>query len=218
MIYRIICILTGYVCGLLQTSYIYGKINHIDIRDYGSGNAGTTNALRTLGKKAGIITFLGDIIKPIIAMAICYFIFRDKDPEAIKALCLYAGAGAVFGHIFPAYLGFRGGKGIATLGGVGIWFSCSAGIWYAFPICIIIFILVVACTKYVSLGSLVMLASYLIQLVIYGQTGLCNIEAPYLYECYGIYLVLIAIAFFKHHANIKRLVEGTENKIGNKKK
>ena len=68
MLYRIICILIGYACGLFQTSYIYGKIKHIDIRDYGSGNAGTTNALRTLGKKAGAVTFIGDIMKPVIAM------------------------------------------------------------------------------------------------------------------------------------------------------
>ena len=123
MLYRIICILIGYACGLFQTSYIYGKIKHIDIRDYGSGNAGTTNALRTLGKKAGAVTFIGDIMKPVIAMFICYLLFRNSAQDYIKALCLYAGAGAVLGHVFPVYLGFRGGKGIATLGGVAIWFS-----------------------------------------------------------------------------------------------
>lgn len=217
MFARLICIFIGYVCGLFQTSYIYGKLNHIDIRDYGSGNAGTTNALRTLGKKAGAITFLGDVLKPIVAMAICYFIFRNDYPDCVKTLSLYAGGGAVLGHVFPVYLGFRGGKGIATLGGVAIWFSISANIWYLLPICLLIFVLVVAISKYVSLGSIILLASYLIQFVIIGQLGKCSVETPYLYECYGIYAVLIAIAYFKHSANIKRLIAGTENKLGSKK-
>ena len=193
MLYRIICLIIGYIFGLIQTAYIYGEIKHIDIREHGSGNAGTTNALRTLGKKAGLITFLGDTLKPVAAMAICYFIFRDRAPESVKALILYAGAGAMMGHVFPVYLGFRGGKGIATLGGVGIFFSCLSGIWFALPISIIIFILIVAVTKYVSLGSIIMLVSYLVQLIIYGQLGICKVEVPYLYECYGIYFIICAI-------------------------
>jgi len=215
---RLICILIGYVFGLFQTSYLYGRIKHIDIRNYGSGNAGTTNALRTLGRKAGLITLTGDILKPIIAMAICYFIFRDGSPDSVKALSLYSGAGAVLGHVFPAYLGFRGGKGIATLGGVAIWFTISIHTWYMLPISIIIFILVVAITKYVSLGSLVMLAVYYIQLIVLGQLGYCKIDIPYIYECYGIFLVLIAISYYKHWANIKRLAAGKENKISFGKK
>lgn len=216
MHYRVICLLIGYCCGLLQTAYLYGRLKHIDIRNYGSGNAGTTNALRTLGKKAGLITFLGDILKPVLAMLIVWLLFHQKNEDAVSALCLYAGAGAVLGHVFPVYLGFRGGKGIATLGGVGIWFSIMAGVWYYLPITIGIFIVIVAVTKYVSLGSLIMLTSYLILLVIGGQLGITNIKAPYLYECYAIYFVLIAISFYKHHGNIKRLLNGTENKLGAK--
>lgn len=218
MLYRIICLFVGYVFGLIQTAYIYGEIKHIDIREHGSGNAGTTNALRTLGKKAGLITFLGDTLKPIAAMAICYFIFKDRAPESVKALILYAGAGAMMGHVFPVYLGFRGGKGIATLGGVGIFFSCLSGIWFALPISIIIFIAIVAVTKYVSLGSIIMLVSYLVQLIIYGQLGVCKVDVPYLYECYVIYFIICTIAIVKHSANIKRLLSGTENKIGSKNK
>ena len=215
---RIICILIGYIFGLFQTSYLYGRLNHIDIRNYGSGNAGTTNALRTLGKKAGIITFLGDILKPVIAMTICYFIFRGNNPDSVKVLSLYAGAGAVLGHVFPAYLGFRGGKGIATLGGVAIWFTISITTWYMLPISIVIFIAVVAITRYVSLGSLVLLAVYYIQLIIFGQIGFCKIDVPYIYEAYGIFLVLIAISYYKHWGNVKRLAAGKENKISFSKK
>lgn len=214
---RIICVLVGYLFGLFQTSYIYGKIHHIDIRNYGSGNAGTTNALRTLGKKAGIITLLGDILKPILAMAVIYLIFRGSYSDCVSALSLYGGAGAVLGHIFPVYLGFRGGKGIATLGGVAIWFCICEGTWYLLPISIVIFILTVAVTKYVSLGSLVMLACFLIQLIVFGQLGFFKIQTPYLYECYGLFSLLIAISYYKHWPNIKRLLSGTENKLGQKK-
>lgn len=218
LIYRIICLLIGYICGLFQTAYIYGKIKRIDIREHGSGNAGTTNALRTLGKKAGLITFLGDILKPVVAMTISYLVFKDKASDAIETLCLYTGAGAVLGHIFPVYLGFRGGKGIATLGGVAIFFSILSGIWYALPVSIVIFVIVVAASRYVSLGSLILLASYLVQLIIYGQLELSVIEAPYIYECYVIFTVLFAISYYKHWANVKRLIAGTENKLGDKKK
>lgn len=215
---RIICIVIGYVFGLFQTAYLYGKLNHIDIRNYGSGNAGTTNALRTLGKKAGIITFTGDILKPVIAMMICYFLFKNNNQDSVKVLSLYAGAGAVLGHVFPAYLGFRGGKGIATLGGVAIWFTISIHTWYMLPISIAVFVIIVALTKYVSLGSLAMLAVYYIQLIIWGQIGYCAIDVPYRYESYGIFLVLIAIAYYKHWTNIKRLAAGKENKISFGKK
>lgn len=220
MIYfnRIICILIGYIFGLFQTSYLYGRLKHIDIRNYGSGNAGTTNALRTLGKKAGIITFAGDILKPVAAMFICYLIFRESYPQSVNLLSLYAGAGAVLGHVFPAYLGFRGGKGIATLGGVAIWFTISIHTWYMLPISIIMFIIVVAITKYVSLGSLVMLFVYFIQLIVFGQLGYCKIDIPYIYECYAVFFVLIAISYYKHWSNIKRLATGKENKISFGKK
>lgn len=220
MLERLVCILIGYICGLFQTAYIYGKMNSIDIREHGSGNAGTTNALRTLGKKAGAITLAGDILKPIVAMTICFLMFRGSEGGFSFActMCLYAGAGAVLGHVFPIYLGFRGGKGIATLGGVGIMFSIMAGVWYYVPISLGLFIVIVVLTRYVSLGSLVMLACYYILFTVLGQLGFCKVEAPEIYECYVIWFVLFALAYYKHKANIKRLIDGTENKIGAKKK
>lgn len=217
MIYRVISLAIGYVCGLFQTAYLYGRWKHIDIREHGSGNAGTTNALRTLGKKAGAITFLGDLLKPMVAMLLCYLFFGGQGEVPVKLLCLYGGAGAVLGHVFPVYLGFRGGKGIASLGGMTLLFSASIGIWYAPLVCIALFILSVAITRYVSLGSLLMLVCYMCEIVILGQLGFTALEPPLIYECYGIYLVLVCIAAFKHRANVGRLIHGTESKLGQKK-
>ncbi len=117
MIERIICLAIGYVFGMIQTGYFYGKMRKIDIRDHGSGNAGTTNTLRTLGWKAGAITFLGDCFKCIAAVVVARAIFAGSSMPGLL-LGMYAGMGAVLGHNYPCYLGFKGGKGIACMAGV----------------------------------------------------------------------------------------------------
>ncbi len=207
---RIICVLIGYICGLFQTSYILGKISHIDIRDYGSGNAGTTNALRTLGKKAGALTLLGDLCKPMIAYLIVWLLFHNKYPEMAKLLCMYACAGAVLGHVFPFYLGFKGGKGIATIAGLGIIF----GFWPLTLSGVLVFVAVAALTRYVSLASICLMILFMVEMVVFGQLGMLrSIQPPYLYEWYGIVFVVSGIAICKHKANIKRLINHTENKL-----
>ena len=113
---RIICILIGYVFGLFQTGYFYGMTKHVDIRKHGSGNAGTTNALRTLGWTAGVITFIGDCLKCVLAVVVVHLLFGQN--ENIALLSMYAGMGAVLGHNFPFYLKFKGGKGIAATAGL----------------------------------------------------------------------------------------------------
>ena len=115
---RIICLLIGYAFGLFQTAFIYGKLHGIDIREHGSGNAGTTNSLRVLGKKAGIIVLLFDIIKCILAVVTVKLIFGETYKDMLPLLQIYAGAGAILGHNFPFYLKFKGGKGIATTAGL----------------------------------------------------------------------------------------------------
>ena len=113
---RLICLLIGYAFGLIQTGYIYGKINNIDIRTLGSGNAGTTNALRTLGWKAGVITFIGDCLKCVVAVLLVRFVYKGAGNTDL--LAIYTGLGAVLGHNFPFYLKFKGGKGIASTAGL----------------------------------------------------------------------------------------------------
>ena len=110
--------LIGYVFGLFQTAYLYGRLNGVDIRNYGSGNAGTTNTLRVFGTKAGLLVLFGDILKCILAVVITGVIFGKTHGDMVYLLKMYAAAGAIIGHNFPFYLKFKGGKGIAATAGL----------------------------------------------------------------------------------------------------
>lgn len=205
---RGICIVIGYILGMFQTGYIYGRLHHIDIRQHGSGNAGATNTLRTLGWKAGLITFAGDIGKAILSMVIAWLLFDKKYPDGVKLLEMYAGFGAVLGHNFPCYLKFKGGKGIA----------CTAGFILAFyppmaPLCLLLFIVIVAITRYVSLGSILVMICYFIQLVFFGQMGHLGVRASLLPEVYIVGALFSLMGIWRHRENIKRLFAGTENKF-----
>ena len=213
IIARIISLLIGYIFGLFQTGYIYGKSKGIDIRTEGSGNAGTTNSLRVLGWKAGAITFAGDLLKAIFAVLLIKLIFGGTYGADTKVLELYAGFGTVLGHNFPRYLQFKGGKGIACTSGV-ILAVCPM----AAPICRLLFILAVGITRYVSLGSILAVCSYLIQVIIFGQLGYLHLAGGALVEFYIVSACFTGMALWKHKENIKRLVNGTENKLGAKKK
>ena len=211
---RVACLLIGYVCGLFQTAYIYGRINEIDIREYGSGNSGTTNALRVLGKKAGLIVFAGDILKILAAGFLVTVLFNQGDFFGDRAALykLYAGLGAVLGHNFPFYLNFKGGKGIAVTSGLILMMD-----WRITILCLIAFALTVGLTRYVSLGSLVITALFMISWIFLGQTGRLALTPAHLLESYVLVFLIVAMAYWRHRANIKRLIAGTESKIGQKK-
>ncbi|MGN0415024.1 MAG: glycerol-3-phosphate 1-O-acyltransferase PlsY [Agathobacter sp.] len=213
IIARIIALAIGYVFGLFQTGYIYGKSKGIDIRKEGSGNAGTTNSLRVLGWKAGAITFLGDLFKTIFAVLLVKLIFKNSYPDFVKVLELYAGFGTVLGHNFPFYLQFKGGKGIACTSGMIL-----AVLPISAPVSLVLFISAVAITRYVSLGSILVVCSYLIQVIIFGQLGYLHLAGGALVEFYIVSACFTGMALWKHKENIKRLVNGTENKLGAKKK
>lgn len=210
---RIVCLVIGYVFGLFQTGYIYGKMNGVDIRKMGSGNAGSTNALRTMGIKAGLITFLGDCFKCIIAVLVVRGIYSSTYSDIMPLLAMYAGFGAVLGHNYPFYLKFRGGKGIAATAGIIV----STDLRLA-AICIVVFLVVVGVTRYVSLGSLVVTVLFFAGLILEGQLGMFGMTQSVLWEMYGVGLLFVLSAFLKHRENIKRLHNGTENKISLKKK
>jgi len=218
---RIICLVIGYLFGNFQTAYIIGRLNGIDIREKGSGNAGTTNTLRVLGKKAGLLVFVGDLAKSIGAVVLVYFLFRYRYPEYIYLLKLYAGLGSILGHNFPFYLGFKGGKGIAAMSGMILAFH-----WMYVPIDLLLFFGTFAITHYVSLGSLILTAGFFIQTVIMGELGIFKpviipwmdfVQNPFIphavrYEMYAVAFVITLMAFIRHHENIKKLIRGEERK------
>ena len=115
LVLRFVCLVIGYVFGIFQTAYILGRSKGIDIREYGSGNAGTTNAMRILGTKAGLIVFLGDMIKSLLALLLVGFLFGKSHPEAVYLLKTWTFAGVVLGHDYPFYMNFKGGKGVAVM-------------------------------------------------------------------------------------------------------
>lgn len=210
---RILCVLIGYVFGLFQTSYLYGRINGIDIREHGSGNAGTTNALRTLGKKAGVITFFGDALKCLFAVILVKKIFGPyydlPDDQMSILLGVYTSMGVIIGHNYPFYLKFRGGKGIAATGGMIASLDPIIMIAEIFT-----FAGTVLITRYVSLGSILVVLELLVWVIVYGTIGKWGLSPEHLAEMYAVMTFLTVLAIWRHRANIKRLLNGTERKIG----
>lgn len=207
---RIICLAIGYICGLLQTGYLVGKMNHVDIRKEGSGNAGSTNALRVMGWKAGAMTFAGDVIKCLAAVLIARYLYRDT--EYVPLLAMYAGMGATLGHNFPFYLKFKGGKGIAVLAGLVL----ATG-FVMVPIPLTAFLIAVLLTRYVSLGSLLASSMFFLEVLFYGQLGGFDMAFRYRMELYVLVFLLMVLAWVRHKENIKRLLAGTENSFRSKK-
>ena len=205
---RVICLLMGYVFGLFQTAFFYGKTKGIDIRQHGSGNSGTTNALRVLGTKAGIIVFLGDCLKCIFVVIATRLIFGESHPDTIYLLCMYSAAGAILGHNFPFYMGFKGGKGIASTAGLMIAIHP-----YFIPMLLILFFGTFFLTHYVSLGSLLIYAGFVIEMIICGQLGVFEgMSQAALIEMYIVAFLLAVMAYWRHRENIKRLLHGNERK------
>ena len=207
---RILLLIIGYFIGNIETGYIFGKIHKMDIRNYGSGNAGATNTLRVLGAKAGLVVFLGDFCKSLIPCLVVRFIFRDNVSLSYIYM-LYIGLGVVLGHNFPFYLGFKGGKGVASTAGIIMALDIRIAV-----VCLIVFIITVAITRYVSLGSIFVMIiligmSHFFVKFSYGfGDGASPMEFRLLTAAVGL------LSIFMHRANIKRLLSGTENKIGKK--
>ncbi|MCC0667193.1 MULTISPECIES: glycerol-3-phosphate 1-O-acyltransferase PlsY [unclassified Clostridioides] len=197
----IIIAVIAYLLGNISTSYIVAKrIAGVDIRTQGSGNAGSTNVLRTLGKRAGAMTFLGDVFKGVIAVLISEIAAKLVGIDTLLAGYL-AVICVVAGHNWPAVLGFRGGKGVAT--SLGAMLAVNPVITL---MCLAVFILVVIITKYVSLGSVVGIGcSPIFMIIAKNKAGLV------------VALFLSISVIYNHRANIKRLLNGTERKIGQKK-
>ncbi len=194
----LISIVMGYFLGCFQTAYIVArKTKHIDIREHGSGNSGTTNAIRVLGWKLGMLTFVGDILKAVLAVVIARTLFDSQ------LAGLYAGAGVIIGHNWPFVLNFKGGKGIASTLGMLLAFDWRIGLvaWAVASLAIYL-------TKYVSLGSILLVTIMPIGVLLLYPGGIQELI---------ITSILAIIAIYRHKANIGRLIRGEENKLGVKK-
>ena len=201
MLTYLIIIVIAYLLGNISTSYIVAKrLAGVDIRTQGSGNAGSTNVLRTLGKKAGSLTFVGDVLKGLIAVLIARLIAYSVHMD--QSTCAYlAVVAVVLGHNYPVFLGFKGGKGVATSLGSMLGVNPLVAL-----MCLGFFIIIVAITKYVSLGSILGIGlSPIIMLINHNTKGVL------------ITLFLTISVIITHKENIKRLLNGTERKIGEKK-
>ena len=189
----------AYLLGSLSTGLIVSRAAHgPDLRKVGSGNTGASNVQRTMGWKYGLITFAGDSVKGVVACLFAWLVTGDHMAS------LAAGLAAIVGHNWPVYYRFRGGKGVAA--------SCGV-LLYCFPvpalICFAVTIALIAVTRYISLGSMFLLVSYAVyvSLTYQGDWKLYVI-------IWAALLALICIG--RHHANIVRLIHGTENKLGKK--
>ena len=203
----IFCILFGYLFGCFSTGFFIGKIKKVDIRQYGSKSAGTTNALRTLGAKAGALTLLGDMLKAILAIVLVRFLILPEifpEIENIRLLSLYTGLGVVIGHNYPVWLKFKGGKGIAATAGSMVAFDPLI-----IPFGLPVFVISVAITKYVSVGSLMIATMFPLWVAIRNPGQVHMLLVALLYTL---------LAFIKHSSNIMRLIKGSENKLGQKVK
>lgn len=199
----LVAIVIGYLCGCFQSGYFVGKLYGLDIRQYGSGNAGTTNVLRTLGKGRALLTFLGDGLKGLVPVLIVKLWIGPASPGLNSELLqLILGLAIVLGHDYPFFLGFKGGKGIATTAAVMMAFDWRMGLCS-----FIIFVGIVAATRYVSLASVTLSAALIIEMLIFH------------WGRWDLLIMIIIYAFFaiyRHRANIKRLMNGTESKLGQK--
>lgn len=202
---RILCLLLGYGLGCISTSYLYGKARGIDVREHGSGNAGTTNTLRVMGRKAGAIVLAGDMLKTFFAILLTWLIFHWFFPDMDYLLRIYTGAGVILGHDYPFYMKFKGGKGIACSGAMILSFY-----WGIIPASVVIFFGIFFITHYVSLASIFLYLGFMAQLLIFGQSGLLGMTQPMLIEMYIVAALLTALALFQHRENIKRLLKGEE--------
>lgn len=190
----ILVAIISYLIGCFSSAYVIGKIfKNIDIRNFGSGNVGATNALRVMGAKLGALTFLLDIIKGILAVYVGKFILGDIGG-------LIGGLFVVIGHDWPVFIGFKGGKGIAT--SIGVLLILYGPI---ILIPILITLLIIATTKYVSLGSISFLVLNPIIYTLFARP----FEKKYLL----ISFILALLGLIRHRDNIKRLVNNEENKI-----
>ncbi len=219
MLNLLVIALLSYLVGSIPTSIIMSKIvKGIDIRQHGSGNAGGSNVFRVLGWKYGISVILLDALKGAIAVLLVARLYYGNFPfpnatpfDDFTLVQIIAGVFAILGHIWTIFAGFKGGKGIAT--GLGILVSI---VTVDMLLALVVFTIVVAVSKYISLGSLA--AAFSVPIIMIIRENVFNVDISGYHTILPLTIFLAFLVMFTHKANIKRLLQGNENKIKIKKK
>ena len=205
--------IAAYLLGSMNASIIISNLKGSDIRKHGSGNAGATNMLRTYGKKLAVLALLFDAFKGVLAVLVANIVLKSQGYAPTDALYHYvrcaAGFMVVIGHNFPVFFKFKGGKGIATSAAVIFMLDWRVGL-----IVLVLALATMAVSKYVSLGSIVGAFTFPTGIAIF--TFL--VDKDYNYIVFITSVIMCALAVGRHHTNIKRLIQGTESKLGSKKK
>lgn len=210
----LLCLLVGYAFGNIPNGYMYAKAHGIDIYKEGSGNPGTTNVLRTLGKKAGFTVLIMDIAKCMLPIFFMVLFFKPENEDIKSLILMITGIGAILGHNFPCIPKVKGGKGVACTGALLLALSPL------YTLCLLLFlILVILITGYVSLGSMLSITIFFLSVVFFGKTSVLFpfTDAVYLPMC-ALSFLLMLMLIFQHRGNIQRLLNGTENRFGKTKK
>ena len=209
MVFNVITAIIAYLIGSVNFSVILSKkMAGFDVREKGSGNAGTTNMLRSVGKKAAALTLICDVLKGVVAILIAMFIGWAFKVENQALLVQIAGIAVVLGHTFPIFFGFKGGKGVATSLGILIMSNWQIGL-----ICLVFGVLLIALTRMVSLGSCAAAVLFPVLTLFITDNYIVSQGSGYL-----IYSIILAvIVLFNHRSNIKRIMTGKENRISFKK-
>ena len=207
----IIVAIIAYLIGSVSFSVIISKkMAGFDVREKGSGNAGTTNVLRSVGKKAAIITLICDVLKGVVAILLALLagvIFKDLDKALLVQL---AGVFVIIGHTFPIFFKFKGGKGIATSLGVLLIINWQIGL-----ICLVFALLLMALTRMVSVGSIAAAVLFPVLVIFINQNYIVSESSNWSYLIFSIIIALLVL--FNHRSNLKRIFTGTENKLSFKK-
>ena len=209
MAFNIVVAIIAYLIGSINFSVIFSKkMAGFDVREKGSGNAGTTNMLRSVGKKAAAITLICDILKGVVAILIAMLIAWAFKVENASLLVQIAGIAVVLGHTFPIFFGFKGGKGVATALGILLMSNWQIGL-----ICLVFGVVLIALTRMVSLGSCAAAVLFPVLTLFINEHYIVSQGSSYLIFS----IILAVIVLFNHRSNIKRILSGKENKISFKK-
>lgn len=200
----VLVVLIAYLLGSIPFGYLIVRATQgADVRETGSGGTGATNVSRRAGKTAGVVTLLLDAAKGAAAVVIAGYLVNAEPPLAASWYVAAAAVAVVIGHMFPVWLGFRGGKGVAT--GVGVFLVIAP---ISIAVAGVVFLVVVSITRYVSLGS--MLAAIIVPVFIEVESYALHADARPAFTCTVIIALLVVLA---HRANIQRLIAGTESKF-----